>query len=387
VTAVTTTPRRRPRDRKDQIVQTARKLIAARGYHNVSMADIADSVGITAGALYRHFSNKSVLLGAVIEKALDEWTAPAAQPEATLQDVVKATCELLVGNRDMGALWWRESRNLDPETFDRLRGRLIDNSNAYRRLIQAERPELSKADAQRLAWGVQAVLSSPSFHSSELPRAQFVGLLSTACVAVCAVDASTSLPVPRIVGRLEPASKRERLLTHAVTLFERNGFEATSLSDIGAAAGVTGPSLYSYFDSKADILEIAMVRGDRALWLLLNRVLRNNTESSTALRDLIRGYSQLSLEEAVPTSVLLTEQHNLGDEVGDEVRAGQREYVAEWVALLRSARPELNEKKARVLVHTALAVVNIMTEVSHAQDHPEHPDDVAAMASAVLFVA
>jgi AcrR family transcriptional regulator len=383
VTAVTTTPRRRPKDRKDQIVETARQLISARGYHNVSMADIADSVGITAGALYRHFANKSVLLGAVIEKGLDDWTAPAAQPEATLQDVVKAACEIVVGNRDIGALWWRESRHLDPETFDRLRGRLVANSNAYRRLIQAERPELSKVDAQRLAWGVQSVLASPSFHTSELPRALFVGLLSAACAAVCAVDADTSPPLPRIIGRLEPGSKRERLLTHAVTLFGRNGFEATSLSDIGAAAGVTGPSLYSHFDGKAAILDIAMARGDSALWLLLNNVLRNNNQPGPALRDLIRGYTQLSLEETVPTSVMLTEQQNLGD----EVPARQQEYVAEWVALLRSTRPELTETTARVLVHTALAVVNNMTAVSHAQDHPEHPDDVAAMASAVLFVA
>ena len=130
MTAVTATPRRRPKDRKDQIVQTARQLIATRGYHNVSMADIADSVGITAGALYRHFSNKSVLLGAVVEKGLDEWTAPAAQPDATLQDVVNAACELVVGNRDIAALWWRESRNLEPDTFDRLRGRVVANTSA-----------------------------------------------------------------------------------------------------------------------------------------------------------------------------------------------------------------------------------------------------------------
>ena len=383
MTAVTATPRRRPKDRKDQIVQTARPLIATRGYHNVSMADIADSVGITAGALYRHFSNKSVLLGAVVEKGLDEWTAPAAQPDATLQDVVNAACELVVGNRDIAALWWRESRNLEPDTFDRLRGRVVANTSAYRRLIRAQRPELSKADAQRLAWGVQAVLASPSFHSSELPRAQFVGLLSAACAAVCAVDAGTTPPVPRIVSRLDPVSKRERLLTHAVTLFDRNGFEATSLSDIGAAAGVTGPSLYSYFDSKADILDIAMDRGSSALWLLLNRVLRNNDEPAAALRDLIRGYTQLSLEETVPTSVMLTKQQNFGD----DIRARQREHFVEWVALMRSARPQLTETTARILVHTALAVVINMTEVSRTQGRPEHPDDVAAMASAVLFVA
>lgn len=381
MTAVTETTRRRPKDRKDQIVETARQLIAARGYHNVSMADIADSVGITAGALYRHFANKSVLLGAVVEKALEEWTAPAAQPDSSLDDAITAACELVVAKRDVGGLWWRESRHLEPQTFERLRGLLLGNNKSYRTLIQAQRPGLSKTDAQRLAWGIQSVLASPSFHSSELSRAEFVELLAAACRAICAVEPVESTAPTRKFGNLEPVSKRERLLTHAVTLFGRNGFEATSLNDIGAAAGVTGPSLYSYFDSKADILESALLRGGNVLWLTLNRVLRENDTPRGALTALVAEYTRLDLEDGLLWSVLLTEQGNLGD----ETRNRQREYVAEWVALLHSARPELTEIAARVLVHTALAVVNNMVEISHAMDRAESVENIAAMATAVLF--
>jgi hypothetical protein len=72
---------------------------------------------------------------------------------------------------------------------------------------------------------------------------------------------------------------------------------------------------------------------------------------------------------------------------GDDIRARQREHFVEWVALMRSARPQLTETTARILVHTALAVVINMTAVSRTQGRPEHPDDVAAMASAALFAA
>ncbi len=380
------TVRRRPKDRKDQIVDAARQLIVARGYRNVSMAEIAEAVGITAGALYRHFSNKAVLLGAVIDKSFDDVIVATDQRDLILQDVLTMACEQVVTRRDTGALWWRESRYLEADTGARLRRRLRDNNRSYQSLIEAERPRLPAAQAQRLAWGVQSILASPSFHTTKLPHADFVALLRAACRSLCAAELGPPPPPaparPRQRhGVLEPVSKRESLLTHAITLFERNGFQATSLNEIGTAAGVTGPNLYSYFASKADILETATSRGVSALWLLLNRVLRDNDEPAGALRDLVRGYIQLALDRTVLASLLLSEQQN----VDDVTRNRQREYVAEWVALLRASRPAIGERAARVLVHTALAVIHNMTQIGREQHDPTFADDLAAMATAVLF--
>jgi AcrR family transcriptional regulator len=378
------TVRRRPKDRKDQIVDAARQLIVARGYRNVSMAEIAEAVGITAGALYRHFSNKAMLLGAVIDKSFDDVIAGTNQRDLILQDVLTIACEQVVTRRDTGALWWRESRYLEADTGARLRRRLRDNNRSYQSLIEAERPSLPAAQAQRLAWGVQSILASPSFHTTKLPHADFVALLRAACRSLCAAELGPP-PAParprQRNGVLEPVSKRESLLTHAITLFERSGFEATSLNEIGTAAGVTGPNLYSYFASKADILETATSRGVSALWLLLNRVLRDNDEPAGALRDLVRGYIQLAMERTVLASLLLSEQQN----VDDVTRNRQREYVAEWVALLRASRPAIGEQAARVLVHTALDVIHNMTQIGREQNDPTFADDLAAMATAVLF--
>lgn len=375
--------RRRPKDRKDQIVEAARQLIVQRGYRNVSMAEIADAVGITAGALYRHFSNKAVLLGAVIDTSFDDLIAITSQRDLNLAGVLTMACEQVVARRDTGALWFRESRHLEPDTAARLRRRLRDNNLNYQSLIQAERPRLPSVQAQRLAWGVQSILASPSFHTSKLPNADFVALLRAACDSLCAVELGPPPPAAhrQREGVLEPVSKRESLLTHAVTLFERNGFEATSLNEIGTAAGVTGPNLYSYFASKADILETATLRGVSALWLLLNRALRGNVEPAEALRDLVRGYIELALERTVLASLLLSEQQN----VDDNTRNRQREYVAEWVALLRASRPAIGEQAARVLVHTSLAVIHTMTQIGREHDDPTFADDLAAMATAVLF--
>ena len=43
---------------KDRILKTALNLFAQRGFDAVSMRDIAGELGITAGALYRHYAGK-----------------------------------------------------------------------------------------------------------------------------------------------------------------------------------------------------------------------------------------------------------------------------------------------------------------------------------------
>jgi len=50
--------RRRPTDRKQQIARASAEAFSALGYHGVSMEAIAARVGISAAALYRHYSSK-----------------------------------------------------------------------------------------------------------------------------------------------------------------------------------------------------------------------------------------------------------------------------------------------------------------------------------------
>lgn len=51
------------------IVQRSLRMFAGKGYDGVSMRDISDSVGITPGAIYHHFSGKAELFDKAVEKA------------------------------------------------------------------------------------------------------------------------------------------------------------------------------------------------------------------------------------------------------------------------------------------------------------------------------
>jgi len=54
--------------------------------------------------------------------------------------------------------------------------------------------------------------------------------------------------------RLEDPTVRRRLIETAVDLFGKNGFHATGVQDICAAAGVTKGSFYYYFAAKDELL-------------------------------------------------------------------------------------------------------------------------------------
>src|SRR5689334_23742856 len=73
---------------------------------------------------------------------------------------------------------------------------------------------------------------------------------------------------PRPPGRRRDPDRKERILVAAAALGARRGFDAISMADIGAEAGIVGSGVYRHFDSKTAIL-VAMA--DRVMDRLMTR--------------------------------------------------------------------------------------------------------------------
>lgn len=59
-------------ERKEEILDAAEKLFAAKGFDNTSTGDILDAVGIARGTLYYHFRSKEEILDGVIQRMTDK---------------------------------------------------------------------------------------------------------------------------------------------------------------------------------------------------------------------------------------------------------------------------------------------------------------------------
>jgi AcrR family transcriptional regulator len=376
-TDTATAPRRRPRDRKQQILAVAAARFWAEGYHRVGMADIAAALDIAPSALYRHFQGKQELLLAILDEHLTRIEALRDDPRGMITGLAGLTLE----RREFGLLWERESGHLPDEVRRAMRHRL----RALAAVLRAESPDPGTADVR--AWAAMSVLDSPSHHRVDIEPERFSALLSTAARAVLDV------PVPQVRAEpaalpprrtLAPASRREALLAAAIALFGERGYPSVSLTDIGAAAGIAGPSVYRHFATKTDLLLAALHRGNECLWLGLHSALARAQDPAEALTGIVAHYTGFAAENPELVSTLVSEVVHLPDDGREALRRSQRDYVAEWVALLTADRPRLPTGEALVLIHAALAVVNSLTRIPHVAAQPGASATIAHLARTVL---
>ena len=75
-------------DTKERILQVALELFAQKGYEAVSVGDIAGALGLTKGALYRHFDSKQAIFDGIL-RHMEQQDAQEARdhdlPEGTVE--------------------------------------------------------------------------------------------------------------------------------------------------------------------------------------------------------------------------------------------------------------------------------------------------------------
>ncbi|TDC88534.1 TetR/AcrR family transcriptional regulator [Actinomadura sp. 7K507] len=374
-------PRRRPRDRKEQILLAARDLFVARGYPNVSMALIAEQVGITASALYRHFGNKTVLLEEVIADNFGWLDEPVAC--TTYDEMVEHVITRIVDRPYLSDLWAHEIRYLPEGRRHDLRRRMRVWNQSLVPALRERRPDLGAVHGELLTWAIQSLMSCVGRQAIGSPMSVKLPLVRAALHAVATVDlVSGDTPAGRRTDRMVPVSTRERLLISAAAQFGERGYHDTSMAQIGAAADVSGPSLYSYFEDKIDVLRAVLERGTHALWIGVDDALASSGTVVEALRRLVRSYIPLSR-----TWAWIIEDPSVEDGLAAAAKAAQREYVTEWVTLLQQASPRTGVREARVRVQIALFVIADLHRVPHLSRSVSFQGDLAEIVLAVLLDA
>ncbi|GAB2921266.1 TetR/AcrR family transcriptional regulator [Micromonospora polyrhachis] len=376
----------RPRNRKQAIVEAAGQVFSERGYHAASMEEIATAVGISAAALYRHFPNKYALFAAcaniIVDKlvaAVDEWP-----PEAALRDVLLALTRVTVAHRASGGLYRWEARYLERE--DR---RLLRTKFAYvvGRVTDPVRREYPLPDERLRAVAALGVIGSVTMHHTSIAQRRIEDLLLASAMRVVATDPAAAAGTSRLVelpAQPVPRTRRAEILAAAIPLFARDGFGNVTNAQIGQAVGLAPSAIYRHYPGKVDILVAACLQAAGLLAQAVDRSLHQAADPRQAVVALAAAYVAYCFEHNALTSVAEAEVASLPADLRRPLIHAQREHIAVWEQQLRTVRPELDPRQARLLVHAGFGVVVEAGRALRWQDAPGHRDAVTALVTGAL---
>ena len=147
-----------PASRRETIMAEAVRLFHARGFHAVSMEDIATASGTRPSSLYRHFPSKADLLAAVYYRATDQVIAAATaalaeakDPRAGLHGLIYSYVDLVFGQSELVTVYQAENTNLPPADRHELRKAQRLHVEEWVRLLGELRPDLTAAECRVLS--------------------------------------------------------------------------------------------------------------------------------------------------------------------------------------------------------------------------------------------
>jgi AcrR family transcriptional regulator len=179
----------RRRSRRDEILEIAVGLFAARGYHGVSMDDIGSAAGVTGPALYHHFAGKEAMLVAALIPVSEGLLAGGRQRvaahagRAAVESLIDFHVEFALENPAVIALHLHELDRLPVEPRRQIRRLQRLYVEVWVAVLTDLRPELSAGEARVLAHAAFGLMNSTPFLGGEVDRQRRAELLRAATAA------------------------------------------------------------------------------------------------------------------------------------------------------------------------------------------------------------
>jgi AcrR family transcriptional regulator len=186
--------RTRDPERKARILAAAADLVARKGYHAVSMAELGSAAGITGSGVYRHFDSKSAVLVALFDRVIDDLLRDEEQILDTTSDLAQALDRLIAGqvefvvsDRELARVYYNEINNVPDEDRRRLRRKQRMYLEEWVHLVDELRDDLSDADARTAVHAAIGAIQSTLFHGVGLAEDRLRVLLTDAARAVLGI--------------------------------------------------------------------------------------------------------------------------------------------------------------------------------------------------------
>jgi AcrR family transcriptional regulator len=158
------------------------------------------------------------------------------------------------------------------------------------------------------------------------------------------------------VRRPRSAETRARLLRSALLLFRERGYHGAGTNEIGAAAGMTGPSIYRHFATKDDLLVAAVLEAADRLGVEAAAAL-HEADAQKSLAMLCTSFVGVSLDDPEMVCVYFYESRHLSEEARASMDASANRYLAHYQRLVAELLPSVSDEEILVRVVAAWHMV------------------------------
>jgi AcrR family transcriptional regulator len=152
-------------------------------------------------------------------------------------------------------------------------------------------------------------------------------------------------------------SSQERILSAATQLFLNQGYEKTSIDEIGVAAGLSGPAIYYHFRSKSDLLLRVVDRAQESALRVTASLLDPALDPLDALSLVVAAWVDDSFRNRALILTYTHEHPHLDQEIRGKLGAKYRAITDMWMLLFARLRPQLPEAERLAMVDSAFWLI------------------------------
>ena len=260
--------------KRDAIVAAATEILNRRGVRGMTLALVAERVGLITTSVTYYFKKKDELAAACFMSGIERLTSliEAARGETTVSARVRRLLELYIGLRARIAAGeappisvFSDIRALSAEHFQPTATAYADMFRAVRRLFAAPGgPSLGRGQATARA---QILLEQIHWLETWLPRydandyARVCERMHDILTGGLAIEGAVWSPAPIALAAPVPtASAGDAFLLAATRLINQRGYHGASVELISASLNVTKGSFYHHHSAKDDVVTACFER-------------------------------------------------------------------------------------------------------------------------------
>jgi AcrR family transcriptional regulator len=264
--------------KRDAIVAAATEILNHRGVRGMTLALVAERVGLITTSVTYYFKKKDELAAACFMSGIERLMAliHEARREATVSGRVRRLLELYIDLRAQIAAGeapaisvFSDIRALSPEYFHATGAAYGEMFRSVRRLFAAPGGEpLGRGQATARA---QILLEQIHWLETWLPRydahdyARVCERMHDILAGGLAAQRAVWSPAPLAIGGAVNASGADAFLLAATRLINQRGYHGASVELISASLNVTKGSFYHHHNAKDDVVTACFERSFEAV--------------------------------------------------------------------------------------------------------------------------